>query len=384
MMALLWCLLILVWMELGWTAPQLPTSNASQPTPLSACLDTVLSLTQSCENDNKAYATLMGHTSGFGSEFLAYLMNSLFTAMINNRRLVFLRSKRPWEYDCANKAAWGCYFTMGACEDNLVDPAGIDLSKFMEYHRFPRDSGSEFIARESLINFQDQDAPHHLEKAQNLIKEAYAEKIPEIASVCDMSAAQFKNNKNGDKFSVTTLAGLLANKLYQVTDEMQGYVDHANQLYYTLFSRRKVPLSPLRDSVKPQKMATFAHHALGHSRGVPTKHITRPPLYHYAAIQLRLTDKKYETPDSVWPLISNMQIVARNVLLMLRDYQQYYPQHPPLTNIFIGKRRLLLLRFICSWSDVRVLQRPTTAPPRESWRTSSATRRCRPCQPIIG
>lgn len=336
-MVLLWGLLILVWAKFGRAASHL-SQNASQGTPLYSCLDTVLSLSQSCENDNKAYATLMGHTSGFGSEFLAYLMNSLFTAMINNRRLVFVRSKRPWEYDCANKAAWGCYFTMAPCEDNLVDPAGIDLSKFMEYHRFPRDSGSEFIARESLINFQDQDVSHHLETARNLIKEAYAEKIPAIGSICDESASQFKDNKNRGKFSVTTLAGLLANKLYQVTEEMQGYIDHANQMYYTLFARRKVPLSPLRDSLKPQKMPAFAHHALGHSRGAPTKHIMRPPLHHYAAIQLRLTDKKYETPDSVWPLISNMQIVAKNVLLMLRDYQQFYPQHPPLTNIFIGKR----------------------------------------------
>eukprot|EP00597_Dinobryon_sp_UTEXLB2267_P017548 CAMPEP_0201107266 /NCGR_PEP_ID=MMETSP0812-20130820/55741_1 /ASSEMBLY_ACC=CAM_ASM_000668 /TAXON_ID=98059 /ORGANISM="Dinobryon sp., Strain UTEXLB2267" /LENGTH=64 /DNA_ID=CAMNT_0047368033 /DNA_START=68 /DNA_END=258 /DNA_ORIENTATION=+ len=62
----------------------------------------------------------MGGGSGLGSEFNAYLIRSLLTAVSSKRRMVYFRSKRKWEYDCNSESGWACYLQFH-CSENGVD-----------------------------------------------------------------------------------------------------------------------------------------------------------------------------------------------------------------------------------------------------------------------
>lgn len=318
--------------------------------PFLRCAESVLALTQSCNNDNKAYVTLIGNGgSGFGSEFLAFLTNSLVTSMTVNRRMVFVKSKRRFEYDCPAEAAWGCYFKFSPCKDNLVDPSGIDLSKLRQINRYPRDSGSDFIVHETLMNTVASNIPGILESFQRVIKEAYAEKYPSIQDVCPPTL-------NAKDFKISLFAGLLAAKLYDIREETQQFIDATNEPFYSFFKQHGTPLS----SLSYQNPQEFLFPRLDASMGAllrsgdlslltsknggaaestvdrQSKKYAHPPIHHYAAIQLRLTDKQYETPPEIWRLISDMRYVARSVLMMLRDYHINHPQEPLLQHIFIA------------------------------------------------
>lgn len=92
------------------------------------CFLDALNASQSCGNRNILYVTTMGGGSGLGSEFNAYLIPSLLTAIAYNMRMVYYRSKRKWEYDCSSHDGWACYLSF-RCEEKGVDAKQLDYTQ---------------------------------------------------------------------------------------------------------------------------------------------------------------------------------------------------------------------------------------------------------------
>jgi hypothetical protein len=235
------------------------------------------------------------------------------------------------------------------CADSAVTPAKIDISKLLEFNHYPRDSGSDFIVHETLMHAAKERASELLSNFQKVIHEAYAEKYPILNDVCPSSLTP-------SDVKISLLAGVIAAKLYQVTDEMQRYLNEANAGYYRLFKEQQVPLSSIQyqtaneffdslgDPYLAQMLRTGDFPIDSSSRGSKEQHhrsvreqpSVHLPIHHYAAVQLRLTDKRYETPDADWKLISDMRYVASSVWRMLRDYHGYHPDQPPLRHLYIA------------------------------------------------
>ena len=90
------------------------------------CFTQVLRSSQACTNTDVLHVGTMGGGSGLGSEFLAYYIKSLMSAVSLNKRMVYLKSGRKWEYDCPSKAGWACYFDIGSqCPDSIVDYSAV-------------------------------------------------------------------------------------------------------------------------------------------------------------------------------------------------------------------------------------------------------------------
>ena len=66
----------------------------------------------------------MGVSSGLGSEFNHYLIQSTLQAILESRRMVYLRTPdKKWDwYDCDEKLGWACYLRF-----RCGNPYGVDI-----------------------------------------------------------------------------------------------------------------------------------------------------------------------------------------------------------------------------------------------------------------
>jgi hypothetical protein len=272
------------------------------------CIERTLNLTQSCTNPNRLYVTTLGQSSGFGSEFIAYLMNSLLTAMMQNKRMVYLVSKRSWEYDCPQHLGWACYFTFQAfgCPQNLTIStySTMDLSNQKNVHEEIKESGSSFLEHELLYRYEPSRQDEVLQRMK-LIQTLYGIDKNLIEQDCNLEISNTpgKNSNNNKILPASILAGLLATNLYKLSSAYQQSIQQYNQQRY------------------------------GHLLSTPTG---------YFALQLRLTDKKYETPEADWQYISNMSYIARRVHSLLHESHNRVGggnigHSEMISKIFIGK-----------------------------------------------
>lgn len=241
------------------------------------CLEDALKASQSCSNPNKLYATLMGQSSGFGSEFIAYLMPSLFTSLYENRRLVYFVSKRPWEYDCSEKKSWACYFTFQLCNDSVALPANIDISRMRNVHEPLVNPGSDFLLHETMVNYGEDKQAEILKRSEQILK-----------------ANNQANEACSTNFKSSVFAGLLARHLYNLTPSTKQAIMTINQRY---------------------------------------DHLTHNK---YVALQLRLTDKKYETPESDWAKVSDMRYISDRLLTITDKYQQQQDNKETIKHVYIA------------------------------------------------
>jgi hypothetical protein len=97
-------------------------SSISQATQFEQCFSEILNESQHCSNKDVYYWKVafrpLGN-NGFGSQWNAYLVPGLIDAVLRKKRLVLFNDNSPWEYDCAEKKLWGCYFTF-PCEDSIL------------------------------------------------------------------------------------------------------------------------------------------------------------------------------------------------------------------------------------------------------------------------
>lgn len=210
------------------------------------CVSQVLDVTQSCSNRNKLYATTMGTDSGFGSEFNAYLMNSMLTALLDNKRLIYFVSKRPWEYDCPGNQAWACYFTFAPCTDNVATSKDLDFSLQRNVFEPLKVSGQSFLDHNLMKTMSAREGKMLLGKMAEVLT-AHGRNGSEICS------------GTSQPFQEALFAGVLTHKLFALNNITQRAVHDRNKHYF--------------------------------------KHIGDRP---YFALQLRLTDKQYETPEADW------------------------------------------------------------------------------------
>lgn len=225
--------------------------NGSNDEYSSDCLYAILEKTQSCENTNILYVTTMGQSSGLGSEFNSYLVPSLLEAMFENRRMVYLKSKRPWEYDCPSKSGWACYLNF-LCALNGVDYKDIDLSNQGDVHNpflFP---GSSFLS-----NHPSTELHNKIPKLQQMFDAFKKEKISLSASQCDIN-----------KITRTVLLSIAAKYLYKLNVDTKMAVRKINSRYAEL-----------------------------HRSG-------------YYSLQFRMTDKFYEMDYETWVWMSDMSKTA--------------------------------------------------------------------------
>ena len=71
---------------------------------LASCFHELLAQTQDCSNPRVVYYSMEGTGSGFGSEFFYYFVHALKDAVIENARLKYVVTGRPWENDCPGTA----------------------------------------------------------------------------------------------------------------------------------------------------------------------------------------------------------------------------------------------------------------------------------------
>ena len=191
----------------------------------------------------------MGSGSGLGSEFNTFLISSLLTAVALERRMVYYRSKRKWEYDCQNERGWACYLTF-PCEEIGVDETALDYSQ--KY--LIKDASSLKIPN---MQFDRKLSPRN-------------DKIYSIINSFSVPGS-IKCNVNTANFSVTMLTCMAANYLYQLNAHTKAAIQQIN-----------------------------SHYPLNQASHLP-----------YIAVQLRMTDKRYEMSKEAWNWMTNLQNTAK-------------------------------------------------------------------------
>ena len=221
------------------------------------CFIEALNRTQSCSNKNIIYVTTMGGCSGLGSEFNAYFVPSLLTAIMQQRRMVYVRSKRKWEYDCASESGWACYLTF-PCEENGIEMTSVDLSQRYIRHdinslQFPNMTSVQLISPRN----------HKLYEV--------------IDSVSVNGSKSCKGKVDFSTFSVTMLTSMAARFLYQLNSQTKAAIRQLNSQYKSTILQSRMP---------------------------------------YLAVQLRMTDKKYEMSKEAWSWINDLS----NTVKFIRPY----------------------------------------------------------------
>lgn len=269
-------------LELFWLVLlTIAAALSSTAEPMTECLKSMIDLTQSCTSHNHLYVTTMGQTSGIGSEFNAYLMNSLKTALIQNRRMIYLASKRPWEYDCEEKLGWACYFSFLPCPDGNVSYCQMDLNQRNVHNRI-KEPGSAFQLPETTAA----NIPETLIDAMRTLHKAYEMND----TICQLDSISVNNLKRG------VLGGIIATRLFQLNDVSRTAIDTLN--------------APYKDLVQPGRK--------------------------FASFQLRLTDKKHETPEKDWVKISDMHFIAERLSKVLQMHADM-KKEPVLKDLFVGE-----------------------------------------------
>lgn len=261
------------------------------------CLETIVNLTQSCSNKNYVYSTTMGIGSGFASEFNFYLIKSMLFGVFSNRRLIYLISKRTWEYDCPEQLGWACYLSFGTCPDRIVEPKDMDFSTLYSPHLRLKQSGPAYFDRPQISEMQY--TPDYYMNVINAMKTSvYEEEFTALfkqqqqqsgsnnTAICDIQTEDIHKND---------LAGILSNVLFQFNNKTKQGIATINNRYSHLHNRP------------------------------------------YAGFLLRLTDKIDEVPEVDWPYLFNMNTVANRFLEVLHNYTGTHPKTGnAIKDIFLG------------------------------------------------
>jgi hypothetical protein len=210
----------------------------------------------------------MGGISGLGSEFNAFLIPSLLTAIASNRRMVYFRSKRKWEYDCPDKSGWACYLSF-PCVESGVSMEELDYSQ-------------RYLINDQFSLRIDNMTSMQLHPPRNAATYKF------INSFVHPDGK--KCNVDDKSLSVTILTGMAARYLFQLNSGTHAAVRKINSRY---------------------RMRSHSS-----SRG-------------YFALQLRLTDKKFEMSKEAWAWMNN---VTNSVELMKPFFKE-----EKIKNLYVGK-----------------------------------------------
>lgn len=138
LLACLWILSVTVTATEGdYLRPQPPHSRQLQsPSRIvnskdfKTCQEAVFNHIASCTNNNFMFVTTLGDANtSFSTEFLYYYVRTIWLTFFSNRRMIFLRTKRHWQYDCPEQLGWFCYFTKHSyCPDTVTEVKDMDIS----------------------------------------------------------------------------------------------------------------------------------------------------------------------------------------------------------------------------------------------------------------
>ena len=87
------------------------------------------------------------------------MTKSLYTHLLIDtssvlRRLVYVTTKRNWEYDCPHKHGWGCYLDFKTkCSDGIVDSNQLDFSNLPTYDYIAAGAGNGFLERNASVSY---------------------------------------------------------------------------------------------------------------------------------------------------------------------------------------------------------------------------------------
>lgn len=210
------------------------------------CFINALNHTQHCSNDKLLYVTTMGGGSGLGSEFNAFLIPSLLTAIAYNMRMVYVRSGRKWEYDCPTSSGWACYLAFH-CEES-----GISLGEVNNVHHYLTHDDTSFkIGNMSSIVMHN--------PGNRMLYETI-EKLASPGSECNVL----------NKLSLTIITSIAARFLYQLNPASKASTHQLNFNRYKLLQQGQ----------------------------------------HYLSLQLRMTDKKHEMSKEAWAWMGDLSRTA--------------------------------------------------------------------------
>ena len=270
-----------------------------------SCFSQALLSSQSCNNMNIQYTTIMGY-SGLGSEF-EWLMTALLYAVLHQRRLVYLETPHiPWNYNCPDKRGWACYLAFDYCPDSIVSslPNSMNETNSILLRKGRKDfaimnnnngwirhavfqyAWSGQIYNESLAgNFALNEfrLPSNAPKAIYLT-EMYSHPIPKNETGLSRYFSEVMKSQTCDNM---TLVGAME-------------VTAVNFLYH-LNPQTHAATSALNRELYP-KLSGHSHHS------------ARRRLY--ISLQIRLTDKQSEMSAEKWEWITNVS----NVVNTLQPY----------------------------------------------------------------
>lgn len=275
----------------------MPSSATTTTTPFRQCFEALVNLTQRCDNHNFFYSTTMGFGQGFGSEFNMYFIKSMIRAVLSNRRYVYLDSKRPWEYNCAENSGWACYFSIPPCTDGVARSKDLDFSVRPSADKY-ESPGSVLFDREEMGDyiFRNNEFLNAMRKLS--ATKAYKDLLP--SGVCS-------GLPDDTVFYASDLGGPSAQRLFHFNNRTTIGVQGINARY---------------------------------------EHLSRKP---YASMFMRLTDKQGEMPEEDWALISNTTFVAYRFLEVLHNHTVKHGLKPGhLRDIYMGMfYQCLLFVYIC-------------------------------------
>ena len=277
-------LLLLVSRGLGGGGASLhDASVANEHNSFGACLHKVIRVTQACDNMNVQYTPLLGESSGLGSEYQAYLHKSFLLAILTNRRMVFLKNDKKWEYDCAEKSGWGCYLTFGNCPDSIASAGQIVLSDTIPAIQNPENPISSVLDRQFLELYPTTTSTFN-EKFTVLYKALQKLGKVDKEAVCDITQMSFSN-----------ISAITTKHLFVYNNETKAAILALNKKNYkTLFSDSN-----------------------------PSRRIGQYP-GNYVSLQIRTQDKRYEMTHQQWALMTDVGYIANFTSQHMHDHQHLF------------------------------------------------------------
>jgi hypothetical protein len=316
-----------------------------------------LRITQACSNPHKLYISgVYGLTAGFGSEFTTYLMQSLLTAMLTERRLVYTvvtsnssskkrnYAKNDWEYDCATHEQWACYFSFNYCNDSFLHfTSETEKKNFIQNLQQQQESSFSPLKRSNRgsIFLQDRNDIYilHRQKKNIISQQMFKFLFSHYTTSSSNShtntslSSQFishihylqnlsSSSSSFDILPLTILAGSLTHYLFQYQNTTFFWFQH----FYPFLQQKQQSLNNNNNLLSIS------------SSGKISKKVS------YFGLQLRLTDKYKELSLLQWQKMNSIPYLSRRIEQLIYCYNNNNNNNgldtvniQNIHNIYIGK-----------------------------------------------
>lgn len=241
------------------------------------CFLNLLKKTQSCDNMNIYYGSMVGGKLGIGVEFTVRLMRQVLCAVMNNQRFVFVNAQKKWEYNCASGEGWACYINFG-CDDSIVRQHQVNLmNKGSAADPCTSQPSNPLLCRGSI--FEGRLIEEYIDMKREFVFRNLQQLHDELTRTGKNQHME-KGVCNLENSSYANISTIIGSHVYRLNTATKTIIDTAIKERF------------------PQLLS--------------------PTLKQYVALQIRLTDKKREVTPDVWNWMNNATNIANFVTPLLQ------------------------------------------------------------------